>query len=66
MVFSYFGVWLVPKPSGALCSWSRKPPGEVEFGESEGGRGQLARGVPVGGGQGDYLSSSCRSAVGAA
>lgn len=47
MVFSYFGVWLVPKPSGALCSWSRKPPGEVEFGESEGGRGQLARGVPT-------------------
>lgn len=47
MVFSYFGVWLPPKPSGALCSWSRKPPGEVEFEESEGGRGQLPRGVPT-------------------
>lgn len=47
MVFSYFGVWLPPKPSRALCSWNRKPPGEVEFGVSEGGRGQLARGVPT-------------------
>lgn len=47
MVFSYFGVWLPPKPSRALCSWNRKPPGEVEFRESEGGRGQLARGVPT-------------------